>query len=77
MATLEAKYKALESQYEALAVIVQNSDSAKTTAEENVSKTKADKDMMEQEQKDKEKEIKQWEEKFKKKHKREPTEDDK
>ncbi|XP_071166574.1 uncharacterized protein [Mytilus edulis] len=77
MATLQAKYHALESQYEALSVIVKGSDSAKEAAEENISKTKSDKDMIEQEQKNKEEEIKKWEEKFKKKHKREPTDEDK
>lgn len=77
MSTLQAKYLALENQYQALSVIVQSSDSAKETAGENISKTKSDKDMMEQEQKNKEDEIKKWEEKFKKKHKRDPTEDDK
>ncbi|XP_052100281.1 putative protein tag-278 isoform X1 [Mytilus californianus] len=77
MATLQAKYHALESQYEALSVIVKGSDSAKEAAEENISKTKSDKDMMEQEQKNKEEEIKKWEEKFKKKHKRDPTDEDK
>ena len=77
MSSLQAKYLALENQYQALSIIVQSSDSAKETAGENISKTKCDKDMMEQEQKNKEDEIKKWEEKFKKKHKRDPTEDDK
>jgi hypothetical protein len=58
----EAKYLALENQYQALSIIVQSSDSAKETAGENISKTKSDKDMMEQEQKNKEDEIKKWEE---------------
>lgn len=77
LATLQAKYHALESQYEALSVIVQSSDASKEAAKENITKTKSEKDMMVQEQKNKETEIKKWEETFKKKHKREPKDEDK
>ncbi|XP_069137700.1 uncharacterized protein [Argopecten irradians] len=76
-ATLHAKYKALEDQYNAMAAIVAASDSSKKLAEENAKKTKEEKNMMVVEQDRTDKEIQQWEEEFVQKNGRPATEDDK
>ncbi|XP_033749240.1 myosin-9-like [Pecten maximus] len=76
-ATLHAKYKALEDQYNAMAVIVAASESSKKLAEENAKKTKEEKNMMVVEQDKTDMEIEKWEEEFVQKNGRPATDDDK
>ncbi|XP_076443264.1 uncharacterized protein LOC143281879 [Babylonia areolata] len=74
---LREQYAKLESQYKALALVVAASPESSQAAEDKRSQVEKDCADMEEEKQRLQKEIAKWEEEFKKKNKREPTDDDK
>ncbi|WAR00396.1 KN14I-like protein [Mya arenaria] len=73
---IQAKYLLLESQYQALAAIVKDTDTSSATKAQ-LEKNGEEKKMMEGEKASLDKEITQWEKQFEKANKRKPTDDDK
>nr|KAG5697355.1 hypothetical protein BaRGS_004081 [Batillaria attramentaria] len=76
-AKLREQYARLESQYNALALVVKTTPESSQAAEEKVSQVDEEKAMMEAERQRLAKEIEKWEKEFRKKNKRDPTEADK
>lgn len=74
---LREQYARLESQYNALALVVKTTPESSEAAGEKMSQVDEEKAMMEAERQRLAKEIEKWEKEFKKKNKRDPTDQDK